>query len=91
MGRTGRGTSKGLAISFCSKEERELLEKIEAQLGKNIYRTELSGEHYRDTIASSRENDMSDWQSLLDQEEAFKKNARKKKARKKKARKKKHK
>lgn len=79
VGRTGRGTSKGLAISFCSKEERELLEKIEAQIGKRIYRTELSGDHYRETIASSQENDMSDWQSLLDQEEVFKKKSKRKK------------
>ena len=32
IGRTGRGFAKGLAISFCSKEESEKLEQIEALL-----------------------------------------------------------
>ena len=73
VGRTGRGTQKGQAISFCSKEEREMLGIIEEQLGKPIYRTEISKGFYRDTIEASRENEESDWQSLLDQEEAFQK------------------
>ena len=79
VGRTGRGSHKGQAISFCSKEEREMLAIIEEQLGKPIYRTEISKGFYRDTIASSKENEESDWQSLLDQEEDFQKNRKKKK------------
>lgn len=79
VGRTGRGAHKGQAISFCSKEERELLANIEKQLGKPIYRTEISKGFYRDTIESSKENVETDWQSLLDQEEAFQKKKRKKK------------
>ena len=79
VGRTGRGSHKGQAISFCSKEEREMLATIEEQLGKPIYRTEVSKGFYRDTIESSKENEEIDWQSLLDQEEAFQKNRKKKK------------
>lgn len=82
VGRTGRGTHRGQAISFCSKEEREMLATIEAQLGKPIYRTEISKGFYRDTIQSSKENDESDWQSLLDQEDAFQKSRKKKKKKK---------
>jgi len=79
VGRTGRGRNKGQAISFCSKEEREMLSTIEEQLGKPIYRTEISKGFYRDTIESSKENEETDWQSLLDQEEDFQKNRKKKK------------
>ncbi len=78
VGRTGRGSHKGQAISFCSKEEREMLATIEEQLGKPIYRTEISKGFYRDTIESSKENEETDWQSLLEQEEAFQKNRKKK-------------
>jgi len=81
VGRTGRGTSKGQAISFCSKEEREVLASIENQLGKPIYRIEISKGFYKDTIQSSKDNEETDWQSLLDEEEAFK-NKRKKKRKK---------
>ena len=79
VGRTGRGTNKGQAISFCSKEEREMLATIEEQLGKPIYRTEISKGFYKDNIESSKENEETDWQSLIDQEEAFQKNRKKKK------------
>ncbi|TFH27453.1 MAG: DEAD/DEAH box helicase [Bacteroidia bacterium] len=79
VGRTGRGSHKGQAISFCSKEEREMLAIIEEQLGKPIYRTEISKGFYRDTIESSKQNEETDWQSLLDQEEAFQKKRKKKK------------
>ncbi|MDX2430127.1 MAG: DEAD/DEAH box helicase [Bacteroides sp.] len=79
VGRTGRGTQKGQAISFCSKEEKEMLGIIEEQLGKPIYRTEISKGFYRDTIEASKENEETDWQSLIDQEEAFQLNKKKKK------------
>jgi len=82
VGRTGRGSSKGQAISFCSKEEGEMLSIIEEQLGKPIYRTEISKGFYKDTIESSKENDETDWQSLIDQEEAFQANKKKKKRKK---------
>jgi len=79
VGRTGRGAHRGQAISFCSKEEREMLSTIEERLGNPIYRMEISKGLYRDTIESSREQEETDWQSLLDQEEAFQKNRKKKK------------
>lgn len=79
VGRTGRGSNKGQAISFCSEEEKEMLSIIEEQLGKPIYRTEISKGFYRDTIASSKENGENDWQSLIDQNEAFQEKKKKKK------------
>ena len=78
VGRTGRGRNRGQAISFCSGEERELLASIESKLGKPIHKTEISKDFYRETIADSKVNDETDWQSLLDQEEAFQKKKKKK-------------
>lgn len=36
IGRTGRGFNKGIAVSFCAQEEKELLADIEAAIGKKI-------------------------------------------------------
>jgi len=79
VGRTGRGSHRGQAISFCSKEEIEMLSTIEERLGKPIYRIDISKGLYQDTIESSREQEETDWQSLLDQEEAFQMIRKKKK------------
>jgi ATP-dependent RNA helicase RhlE len=79
VGRTGRGNSPGVAVSFCSKEEKQLLSKIEAQLPKPIHRMEISSGLYRETIESSQAHDETDWKSLLDQETSFRNSHKKKK------------
>jgi ATP-dependent RNA helicase RhlE len=85
VGRTGRGTQKGFAVSFCSEEEKEVLTEIEGFLGKPIEVLEIDKADYSATLDFS--NDInSDWKSLLkeadkDEEEYLKK---KKKRRKKK-------
>ena len=79
VGRTGRGTRKGQALSFCSKDELDLLNTIEERLGKPIQRVEITDESYQNTLDTSEENESSDWQSLLDQEEAFQMSHKKKK------------
>jgi len=79
VGRTGRGTRKGQAVSFCSKEEKVLLATIEARLGKPIHRLIISRDDYSHTVETSEENKTDDWQSLLDQEDAFQKSRKKKK------------
>jgi ATP-dependent RNA helicase RhlE len=78
VGRTGRGTMSGQAISFCSSEEKEMLATIEGQLGKPIFRADISKNDYRRTMESSEEKESTDWQSLLDQEDAFRKSRKKK-------------
>lgn len=83
VGRTGRGTHKGQAISFCSAEEKDILAKIENRLGKAIQKLKVSKDDYSHTVESSKENETDDWQSLLDQEEAFQKSRKKKKRKKK--------
>lgn len=36
VGRTGRGTERGRAVSFCAEEEKPILEQIQSFLGKEI-------------------------------------------------------
>ncbi len=50
VGRTGRGNQKGQALSFCSKEEREMLQEIEAYLGKPVKVLEIDPQEYADTL-----------------------------------------
>jgi ATP-dependent RNA helicase RhlE len=79
VGRTGRGNSPGVAVSFCSKEEKQLLSRIEAYLPKPIHRMEISSGLYRETIESSQAHDETDWKSLLEQETSFRNSHKKKK------------
>ena len=53
VGRTGRGERKGLAISFCSKEEKNLLFEIESWLDKPISVLELSKDDRNDILKES--------------------------------------
>lgn len=46
IGRTGRGFNKGIAVSFCATEEKELLADIEALLGKKIEVIKVSKTDY---------------------------------------------
>ncbi|TDE15676.1 DEAD/DEAH box helicase [Dyadobacter psychrotolerans] len=50
VGRTGRGTQKGLAVSFCSPEEKPILEEIEEYLGKPIEVVKISANDYSETL-----------------------------------------
>ncbi len=50
IGRTGRGRSKGSAVSFCSKGERPLLEDIEGFLDKKIEKISMDRDEYTLTV-----------------------------------------
>jgi len=50
VGRTGRGVKKGLAVSFCSPEERPVLEEIESFLQKPITTLEINKREYSETL-----------------------------------------
>jgi ATP-dependent RNA helicase RhlE len=79
VGRTGRGFNKGVAISFCSKEEKPQLEEIEKFLNKKIEVIKVGKEDYK-FIASNPEQDIdASLQALLHGEDNFKKNKRRKK------------
>lgn len=50
VGRTGRGRSKGKAISFCSSQENNLLTEIQDFLGKQIEKIAVSKNEYAFTV-----------------------------------------
>jgi ATP-dependent RNA helicase RhlE len=80
VGRTGRGSNKGQAYSFCSAEEKTILEEIETNLGKPIERLMVTKTEYQHTLESSIESASHDWKSLIDENEAFLAEKKKKKA-----------
>jgi len=56
VGRTGRGDSRGQAISFCSKEEKPILEEIESWIGSKIAVLELDKEDREGVVLATEEN-----------------------------------
>lgn len=65
VGRTGRGESRGQALSFCSPQELPLLRNIETYIGTEIEQLEISQNDYQ-TILKDSEDIQYDWQKLLD-------------------------
>jgi len=82
VGRTGRGTNRGVAISFCSTQEKEMLDEIEGYLDKPVKILSLTNNEYEKTIDLSMAA-THDWQSVVKEminfEETGKKKYRKKK------------
>lgn len=68
VGRTGRGAKKGLAVSFCSPEEKPILDEIEAFLDQKVNVLIIDREEYTATIDLSEDNP-NDWKSLMLEEE----------------------
>lgn len=66
IGRTGRGINKGQALSFCSKEEENVIEEINNYLGYEIEELELSDNDYS-TIIKDSEDISYDWKKLIDE------------------------
>ncbi|WNJ19301.1 DEAD/DEAH box helicase [Pontibacter sp. G13] len=64
VGRTGRGTARGKAISFASDREHELLQKIEEYVSYKISVMEVDKNTYQHVVETSEENE-SDWKSLI--------------------------
>ncbi|MBY0385625.1 DEAD/DEAH box helicase [bacterium] len=88
IGRTGRGFNKGIAVSFCSPEEKPQLEAIELLLNKKIDVIKVSKTDYKAIIAPEPEEVLSEdlnmsFSELIEKEEArlkqFKKNKSSKK------------
>ena len=77
VGRTGRGIKKGIAISFCSKEEKERLEDIQQFLNKKIETIPISKNEYAYTISLS--NEAHSIQDLIQEQEDWEKNKKKRK------------
>jgi ATP-dependent RNA helicase RhlE len=66
VGRTGRGVKKGLAVSFCSSEEKAMLAEIEAYVSKPITVLEVSKREYSETLDLTKETG-DKWKATMDE------------------------
>ncbi len=64
IGRTGRGTQKGQAISFCSKEEKPLLAEVETYITKPVEVLNIDKAEYTETITFNDPAEQ-DWKKLI--------------------------
>ncbi len=71
VGRTGRGTKKGQAVSFCSEDEKAMLNEIEKYVHNKIEVLEISKLDYENTVLFSDDQDM-DINKLMDEIEFLK-------------------
>jgi ATP-dependent RNA helicase RhlE len=78
VGRTGRGTQKGIAVSFCSPEEKPLLETIQSYLDKPIDVLDISKTEYSQTLDFT-EDTTDDIGALMREVEEFESRKKKKK------------
>jgi len=69
VGRTGRGNKRGIAIAFCSPEEKPLLQAIEEYTGNEINTMLIGKNDYQMTVDNSSET-KADWKSLVAEAEA---------------------
>lgn len=83
IGRTGRGNHKGTAISFCSKEEKEMLDEIELYLQKDIKVINVSKNEKEQTLTLGGDK-VDDWKSVMAKIETLEKEDPRKKKKKKK-------
>jgi ATP-dependent RNA helicase RhlE len=63
-GRTGRGKLKGIAVSFCSSEEKNILVDIEDYLGKSVNVMNINKSEYTDVVELGND-DAHDWKYLM--------------------------
>jgi ATP-dependent RNA helicase RhlE len=76
IGRTGRGVKKGQAVSFCSPEEKPLLEEIEKFMDKKIRVMDIDRQDYFETVHFTEETPNDNWRQLLDEIEEQEKKGR---------------
>lgn len=77
VGRTGRGVNKGIALSFCSEDEKELLSEIQQFLNKEIEVVKIGKKDYAWTLELARKNTDNDVQALIADHEAWLKKKKK--------------
>lgn len=78
VGRTGRGMQKGIAVSFCSEEEKPVLDQIQQYLDKPIAVVKLSADDYAQTLEFTADTPPSDLAALMREVEAFESRQKKK-------------
>lgn len=79
VGRTGRGVHKGRAVSFCSPEEKPVLEQIEEFLEQPVTVLQINKDDYQQTLDITSDPATFDLKSLLSEVEDFEKRKKKKK------------
>jgi ATP-dependent RNA helicase RhlE len=79
VGRTGRGVHKGKAVSYCSPEEKPLLDDIQNFLEKEITVLKIGKGDYQETIEFTEDIPNTNWKLLLEEEERKKAGAKRKK------------
>lgn len=77
IGRTGRGFNKGIAVSFCSQDEKPLLQEIEELLNKKVEVIKVSKADYK-MISEPVAKEMS-LQEMIEHEESLIKSLKRKK------------
>ena len=77
IGRTGRGTSRGRAVSFCSDEEKVYLDAIQEYIGKEVDVMSINKGEYEETIVFSEANPY-DWKQLMQEAQEGPKKSKKK-------------
>ncbi|BDD03455.1 DEAD/DEAH box helicase [Aureibacter tunicatorum] len=82
VGRTGRGKEKGNAVSFCSSEEKEMLDQIEVYLGKKIQVLDVEKQDYQETLDFT-EDHTNDWKGVMKEIQSLEGFSKKKKNKKK--------
>jgi len=81
VGRTGRGDKKGLAVSFCSTEEKGVLAEIESFLQKPIKVLEIHRTEYTETLVLTKA-ETDPWKAVMLEMEQAEEWMRKKKKKK---------
>jgi ATP-dependent RNA helicase RhlE len=84
VGRTGRGVHKGIALSFCSEEEKDILTGIQQFLNKEIEVLKIGKKDYARTMDLANKKTDTDVRTLIEDHEAWlktRKKTRKKEAR----------
>ena len=71
VGRTGRGVNKGIALSFCSEDEKERLQEIQQFLHKEIEVLKIGKKDYSRTLDFFQKNTGADVQALIAEHEAW--------------------
>lgn len=79
IGRTGRGFNKGIAVSFCAMEEKQLLAEIEALVTKKIEVINVSKGDYKMIVEPEPDLASLSLQELLDSAEARESKSKRKK------------
>lgn len=76
IGRTGRGFNKGIAVSFCAREEKPLLAAIEEVLHRKIEVLRVTKGDYEEITEAPPLT--ASWQDLIAQQEDFERGKRRK-------------